>query len=85
MIVDPPQEDFFVSQFLHDIDWLIFFSQEHDLRMLFESDFAAQINLCYDYFTLIICQMRPKTMCYLFYMMRSGWMLTTVHPIAFAD
>ena len=52
---------------------------------MFECDFAGDVDLYVLLVTLMICQMMPRMMCYLFSMMNCGWMLTTMQPMALAD
>ena len=85
VVVDPPQQNLLVAQSLHDVGRFVFLPEDADFREMFEGDFAADVDLGGGGGTLMICQMRPRTMCSLFSMMRSGWILTTVQPMALAD
>lgn len=85
MIVDPSQQNLLIAQSLHDIGGFVFPPEDADFGEMLEGDFAADVDLGVGGGTLMICQMRPRTMCSLFSMMRSGWILTTVQPMALAD
>lgn len=85
VVVDPADEDVLVAELIHDVVRLIWSFEEDDLGDPFERNFAGDVDLSGGEGTLIICQMRPRMMCYRFSMMRVGVMLMTVQPIDFAD
>lgn len=85
MIVEPSDEDFFVSKFLHDVIRLVGFSKSTDLRKSFECYFSGEIYLGKNKNTLMVCQTRPRTICSLFSITNWGMILTTVQPMALAD
>ena len=60
-------------------------SSEANLGDMSKGNLIGEVDLPKVVFTLMSCQMTPRMICYLFSMMRSGWMLTTVHPMALAD
>ena len=66
VVVEPADEDVFVAEALHDVVRLVSFFEQDDLRVLLEGDFLRKTDLTRITTTLIICQIKPKMMCYLF-------------------
>ena len=63
MVVDPSQENLLIIEFINFIVFLIWFLEQNDLWVVLKRDFARNIDLILGRVTLMICQIRPKTMC----------------------
>lgn len=66
MIIKPSNEYLFITHFLHDIILLALSTKDTDFRMSFKCYAIRDVDLSKEGCTLMICQIRPRTMCYLF-------------------
>ena len=69
MVVEPSNQNLFIAETLHDIVGFVCFFEENDLWILFKRDFLGNADLSGMSLTLMICQIKPRMMCYLFSMM----------------
>ena len=63
VVVDPPQQNLLIIEFINCIVLFVRFFEQNDLWVVFKRYFVRNIDLTQARLTLIICQMRPRTMC----------------------